>query len=335
MLDTGAEEARKGHDSIRAAREAKRREQIERATRQSVADAISLYTDLHLKPNLRTAAEREAQLRYALVTHAERPIGELTRLDLQRAIDAKAAEGKLGAANRIRAALVHFARWCWQRGYLPEHIGAGTTRAAKEQARDRVLTLDEVRAIYNATFDLGPLWGPLTRLMVLTAQRRGDVAGARWSEFDLEARRWTLPGSRTKNRRAHVVHVSPPALAELKELQEKATGDLIFSTTEGRTSVSGFSKLKRRIDELSGVQEWRLHDMRTAFASALCEAGESESVVDRILNHSAVGSAPSAVARVYNRAENLPQRAAALDRWASMVLTDRPTDNVVDMRKCA
>jgi integrase len=327
------EEAREGHDPIREAREAKQREQLERATRQTVADAIKLYADLHLKPNLRTAAEREAQLRNALAAHAERPIGDLTRLDLQRAIDAKAAEGKLGAANRIRAALVHFAGWCWQRGYLPEHVGAGTTRATRERPRDRVLSLDEVRAIHNATFDLGPLWGPLTRLMVLTAQRRGDVAGARWSEIDLDARRWTLPGERTKNGRTHVVHLSDPVLLELTELQREATSDRVFSTTGGRTPVSGFSKLKLRLDALSGVRNWRLHDLRTAFASALCEAGESESVVDRVLNHAAVGSAPSAVARVYNRAENLPQRAAALDRWASIVIAEGPSDNVVVMRQ--
>lgn len=151
------EEARKGHDPIREAREAKRRAAVERATLTTVADALDLYARIYLKPNLRTAGERERQLRAALSKHLSQPIGELMQTDLQRAIDDKAAEGRLGAANRIRAALVHFAKWCWQRGHLREHIGAGTTRATRETPRDRVLSLDEVRQVYNATHQLGPL----------------------------------------------------------------------------------------------------------------------------------------------------------------------------------
>ncbi len=77
------------------------------------------------------------------------------------------------------AALGAFARWAWERGHLPEHIGAGTKRAAKEKPRERVLSLDEVRAVWQATHAMGDLWGPFLRILTLTAQRRGDVAGAR------------------------------------------------------------------------------------------------------------------------------------------------------------
>ena len=91
--------------------------------------------------------------------------------------------------------------------------------------------------------------------------------------------------------------------------------------------------MRDRLHELVKIEDWRLHDLRTAFASALCDAGEPEGVVDRCLNHAATGSAPSAVARVYNRSEMLPQRARVLDRWAAMVLAEEPTANVVDMRR--
>ncbi len=317
------EEARKGHDPIREAREAKRRSETDKATLMTVADAVDHYARIHLRPNLRTAGERERQLRSALAAHLGRPIGDLTRLDLQRAVDCKSAEGRLGAANRIRAAPVHFAKWCWQRGYIAEHVGAGTTRARRETPRDRVLSLDEVRAVYAGTFELGPLWGPLFRLRLLTAQRLGDIAQARWDEIDLEARRHSIPGSRTKNGKPHIVHLSAPALAELEALRALTGGTPFIFTTTGQTPVSGIGKPTRRLYQLAGVPDWRPHDLRTAFASALCEAGENEAIVDRILNHSASGSAPSAVARVYNRASNLPQRAAALDRWAEMVTGQR------------
>ena len=96
--------------------------------------------------------------------HLDRPVADLTSIDLQRIIDAKATTTSAATANRIRAALVHFAKWCWLRGHLPEHIGAKTTKAGKEKPRDRVLSLDEVRAIYAATFDLLPVWGATYRL---------------------------------------------------------------------------------------------------------------------------------------------------------------------------
>jgi integrase len=313
-----------GHDPIRE----RRAEAEAEKSQQTVAQVLDLYAGLYLK-QLKTAGERERQLRWALANHLSRPIAHLQRHDLQAAIDAKAAEGKLGAANRIRAALIAFCRWAWERGHLSEHIGAGTKRAAKEKPRERVLSLDEVNAIWQATYAMGDLWGPFLRILTLSAQRRGDVAGARWSEIDLEARRWAIPGSRTKNSKPHIVHLSDPALAEFVLLGERASSDLIFTTT-GNTPVSGFGRLRRRLGKLVEIEDWRLHDLRTAFASALCDAGEPENVVDRVLNHAATGSAPSAVARVYNRAELLPQRARVLDRWARMV-TDAGGD-LVELR---
>ena len=325
------EEARKGRDPIREAREARRNAAVEEATRVTVADAIDLYRRIYLEPNLRTATERERQVRAALALHLTRPIGDLARTDLQAAIDAKAAEGRLGAANRIRAALVHFTKWCWQRGHLSEHIGAGTTHAFKEAPRDRVLSVEEIRAVYEATFGLGPLWGPLFRLRILTAQRLSDIALARWAEIDFEARRYAIPGARTKNGKPHIVHLSPPVLTELEGMRPLTGASPFVFTTTGERPVSGLGKPTIRLYALANVPDWRPHDFRTAFASALCEAGESEAIVDRILNHSATGSAPSAVARIYNRASNLPQRAAALDRWAEMVTGERGV--VVELKK--
>ncbi|MEM6900414.1 MAG: tyrosine-type recombinase/integrase, partial [Pseudomonadota bacterium] len=126
--------------------------------------------------------------------------------------------------------------------------------------------------------------------------------------------------SRTKNGRSHIVPLSMPALIELPSFQPRADTDLVFTTT-GRTPVSGFSKVKSRLDEMLGDEfpDWRFHDLRTAFATAMADAGEPEGVVDRVLNHVASASSASAVARTYNRAELLPQRAAALDAWADMI----------------
>ncbi|HUS52622.1 MAG TPA: tyrosine-type recombinase/integrase [Thermohalobaculum sp.] len=110
-----------------------------------------------------------------------------------------------------------------------------------------MLSLDEVRSIWQATYAVGDLSGAFLRILILTAQRRGNVAGARWSEVELDARRWAIPGERTKNGKPHIVHLSDPALAEFKALRERTVdgAGLIFTTT-GTTPISGFGRLRDR-----------------------------------------------------------------------------------------
>lgn len=314
-------EAAQGHDRVLAAEDQRLAEETARATRVTVAEVIEVYDQLHLTPNLRTGVERKRQLRSSLSSFLDHPIKDLTAFTLQSAVDRKATEGRLGAANRICAALSSFMSWSASRGYIDTNIGANLRKPSKETPRDLVLSVEQVRQIWMAAADLGELWRPLVRLMVITAQRRGDIVGLTWSEIDLSTTRIAIDGRRTKNGRPHVVHLSEPALAEIQFIPR--TTDLLFSTT-GRTPVSGFSKVKARLDALLGEDfpDWRFHDLRTAFATAVADAGEPEGVVDRVLNHVASASSASAVARTYNRAELLPQRAAVLDRWAEIVTKD-------------
>lgn len=314
-------EAAKGIDRVADAEAQKREEEAAQARRLSVQDAINLYNQLHLS-GLRSGMERKRQLEQSLSTHLKSSLTDLTRKDLQAAIDAKASTGRKAYANRIRTALMAFANWTWKRGYIPDPIGAGLLKATNETARERVLSINEIRRIWKGTYELGVLWGPALRLVLLTGQRRSEILGLRWDEVDLEKARIVKPGSRTKNGKTHITHLADKALAELQALSSSMDDqtDLVFTTT-GTTPVSGVSKVKARLDRILGddFDPWRIHDIRTAMATALAEAGEPEGVVDRILNHAASGSAPSAVARVYNQADMLPQRAHALDRWADMV----------------
>lgn len=315
-------EASQGVDRVAEAEERKRAEEATRATRSTVRDVLDAYDRLHLS-QLRTGGERWRQLEQAFAGKLDLSINDLTQKDLQKPIDDKLTDGRVVYANRIRAALVAFSKWAWMRGYLEENLGQRIGKPTKESARDRVLSIEEVRDIYETAGELGDLWGPLVRLLLLTGQRRGEIVGLRWEEVDLDAARIVKPGSGTKNRKPHTTHLSAPALDILIALGPKTRG-LVF-TTNGRTPVSGISRMKRRLDAMLGdeFEPWRFHDFRTAMATALAEAGVPETVVDRIQNHVASGSAPSAVARVYNQSEQLPQRAKALDRWAFKI-TEEP-----------
>ncbi|WP_439521074.1 tyrosine-type recombinase/integrase [Marivita sp.] len=289
---------------------------------QSIRKVLDLYDDLHLS-NLRTGTERRKQIEQALEDKLDLPIASLRRSDLQLAIDQKASAQHKTAANRVRAALKAFTKWAAGRDHIPSDIGLELPKPFKETSRKRAPSIDEVRAIWEATYKLGNLWGPPLRLLILTAQRRQEIFGLKWSEVDFGAATITKSGDHTKNAQEHVTHLSPPAMAELRTLKDASADEstsFIFTTT-GTTPISGFSQIKARLDKLLGedFEPWRLHDLRTSFATAMVEAGIPENVADRVLNHSAVGSSPSAVARVYNRAEMLEQRAHALDLWAKLV----------------
>jgi len=317
-------EASRGIDRVALVKVKQLSDEATKAGLSTVSEVINIYDELHLA-SLRTQNERKRQLEQSLAKHLNKSITELTRKDIQAAVDAKAAEGRKAYANRIRAALVAFTKWAWVRGYANEDVGAGIAKATRETARERVLSISEIRGIWSAAFQMSELWGAIIRLMLLTCQRRGEVFNLRWDEVDLDRRRITKPGSRTQNGKPHVTHLSPPALSELQFLHEnRKDTDLIFTTT-GSTPVSGIGKAKARLDAFLGedFEPWRLHDIRTAFATSMAESGIPETVANRVLNHSASGSAPSAVARVYNQAELLPQRADALDRWAMMVTQER------------
>ena len=323
-------EAAQGIDRIKNSEEKKISDQNKQKSEASAAAnllsvqaVIDIYDKLHLS-SLRTGRERRRQLEQSLVAHLHSPIQDLTRQQIQTAIDKKAHEGKRVSANRIRAALLAFTNWAYGRSYLTESIGLGVPKAIKETARDRVLSLEEIHSIWRASFTMGNLWGPILRLLILTGQRRSEIVKLKWDEINLNKMQMIKVGSKTKNNKAHTTHLSAPALQTLLSIK-KTENDLVFTTT-GTTPVSGISKMKKRLDVILGdeFKPWRLSDFRTAMATALAENGEAETIVDRILNHSASGSAPSAVARVYNQAENLTQRAAALETWGQMVTAECP-----------
>lgn len=185
---------------------------------------------------------------------------------------------------------------------------------APHQSRDRVLSDAELASVWRACERVGYPFGSIVRLLILTAQRPSEVAGMLWSELDLTARTWSIPAAKTKSNRAQVVPLVSQAI-ELIRVMPRLRGDLIFPAvgSHGR-SFSGFSKAKRRIDQIAGVSGWTLHDLRRTAASGLARLGVAPHVVERILNHTT--GTLGGVAGVYDRFGYLPEMRVALEQWA-------------------
>jgi integrase len=257
-----------------------------------------------------------------------RPIGSITRGDIHRVIDGIFARGAEVQANRALAYLRTLFAWTVERGRLPASPVTGMKPPSREQARDRVLTDDELRWLWRACEAVGWPFGPLVKLLLLTAQRRDEVAGLELGELDLDQQIWTIPREKTKNSRVHAVQLSTATMEVLRSIPK--IGNRFVFTVTGATPVSGFSRAKRRLnaamlagkrDELGAdcepIPHWTLHDLRRTAATGMARLNFPPHVADKVLNH--VSGTIRGVAAVYNRFEYLEERRAALEAWGRYV----------------
>ena len=243
-------------------------------------------------------------------------LANIEKRDIIKIIDRIAMKAPT-QSNRVLAFTKRFFNWCVSRDLLVISPANGIAKAKTEASRDRVLSKDELTAIYSATFEMPYPFGPLLRILTLTGQRLNEVAGCQWTEINLEEAKWELPRDRSKNKTSHVVHLSNPVSKEFAALMNPTNQELVFTTT-GKTPVSGFSKAKKQLDKISSVNDWRLHDLRRTFATVATETlGYEPVVVDRVLNH--VSGSVKGIAAVYQKGQYLDKRKVVLDAWANYV----------------
>lgn len=298
-------------------------------------DLIKEWSDLYLKQRRpRYAAEAIRAIRNAFPRLLKRPADDITRADVVNVLDKLVKDGKVAMAGRTMAYARAAVRWAEKRGKVTGNPFQGLPIEAGIRARERVLDNDEIRAAWAAAGTLGYPWGPFFRLAMLTLQRRENVAGACWGEFDEDKRLWTIPGARMKNGKPHDVHLSDAALAVLRDIPRVKGVDLVFTTT-GRTPVSGFSKAKAALDaaisEARGapLKPWVVHDLRRSGVSTLARLGFDSIVADKLLAHQPAKLL--GVAAIYQRHDFARERAAALDAWAAHATGIAPADNVVPL----
>jgi len=302
---------------------------LEKAREKQTLGVIAKeFIERYAKPRNRSWKEYERILDYNVMPRiGHRPIHELTRREVVGLLDYVADHSGPVMADHVLAVLRKLFNWHAARDddfRSPIVMGMARTRP-RDLARDRTLNDDEIRRIWNALGDAAYPFAPLVKLMFFTAQRRQEVAEARWSEFDDGV--WTIPVERYKTKRPNVVPLPQAASALVEELPR--LGDLLF-TTSGKTPFSGFSKAKKHLDEVSGVSDWRLHDIRRTSRTLMVRAGVRPDIAERVLGH-AIGG----VAGVYDRHDYLTEKRDALEALASelaQIVRGEAGANVVPLR---
>ena len=299
------------HDRVQKAVEAKRKAARDILTFDAL---IGQWASLRLADRRASyAAEAVRALRHAFGKKLNAPAADLKRTDVVRVLDALAKDGKVAMASSTAAYGRACYQWAVKRGSISENPFANLPVAPAEK-RDRVLSDEELSAVWKATDRPGP-YNAIVRTLVLTGQRREEVAGMTWAELDDNLSSWTIPASRAKNGVAHVVPLSVPVQALLRGVPRQAGNDLVFPGLRG--PFSGFGKAKAQLDEASGVTDWRLHDIRRTMATGLQKLGVRLEVTEAVLNH--VAGSRAGIVGIYQRHDYATEKRAALTAWGQHV----------------
>jgi integrase len=283
---------------------------------------------VHKRPRYAESATRA--LRRVFARHLDEPATAMRRDIVVRILDGLAKDGKAAMATATARYGSALFGWATRRGSLSSSNPFERVPTAPTVRRDRVLSDEEIRLIWIATEEPGT-FNAIVRVLILTGQRRDEVAGMTWGEIAPDLSVWTIPAARAKNGVAHLV----PLSEQTQGLLRSQSDGLVFPGLRG--PFNGFSKAKDALDKASGVRGWRLHDLRRTVATGLQKLGVRLEVTEAILNH--VSGSRTGIVGVYQRHDWAVEKRLALSAWgahvAAIVEKREAPDNVTPLSRTA
>lgn len=312
-------------DGIDPAEAAKRRK-----AELTFSQLRELYIE-HAKTNKRSWKEDQRILSRYFPAWEDRKATEISREELATRLAEIAHQNGGVQANRCLACIRHVYNWAYRSGRIGAHNPAiMISRPHKEISRDRVLNTQEMNALWEAFGSMGTA-GKALRLLMLTGQRLGEITALKWTDITEEAggKIFTIDHSSYKTARTHVVPLSDRALSILDQMPAIEGNPYVFASirAEGKPITIG-SKIRNEARDLSGVEDFNIHDLRRTLATNARPLGFTAEIADRVMGHVISG-----VSGVYNRYDYLPEKRALLDAWARY-LADITDDhgNVVQLQ---
>ena len=280
---------------------------------------------------LRTARDLERLYeRFILPRWGKRPFADIGRGDVARALDTIERDNGAHQADQVLRLIRGLMIWYAGRNddyLIPLIPNMNRVKEKKDRERDRVLSHDEIRAVWNAAENAGQ-FGGFIQLLLLTCQRRAKVAAMKWSAVNDGV--WTIATEDREKGNAETLVLPPLALAIIARQHRIVGNDFVFAG-RGAGHFKGYSNRKRDLDRMVGdIPDWRLHDLRRTARSLLAEAKVDRHIAERVLGHVMPG-----VEGIYDRHDYKEEKAAALQRLANHIegIIHPPTgDNVVDLK---
>jgi integrase len=287
---------------------------------ETISDLVELYLEMWARPRKRSADEDERILRKDVIpVMGYRKARSITRKEIIGLMDSIVKRGSPIAANRTLAVVRKMCNFAISRDILEFSPCSAIVAPAKENQRDRVLSEDEIRIVWNGLDKSSMSAGSRLslKLILVTAQRKGEVLNSEWKEFNLDNRIWTIPAEKAKNGLAHRVPLSALALRLLAEIKSSSGGSAFLfpsvrDTNKPVVDTSPDKALRRCFPTFGDMPAFTPHDLRRTAASQMTSIGISRLVVAKILNH-----AESGVTAVYDRHGYDEEKRQALETWGT------------------
>jgi integrase len=301
------------------------RQKVEAVADGTVVGLVGAFIEEYAKLETRQWKETERILnRYVVTVIGRKRASMVTPDDIEEVVK---KVGRPVMGNRTFAHARKMFNWGMSSRFkLPRNPCIGAVKMKTERSRDRKLSDDEIAAVWQATKALGYPFGPFFQVLLLTGQRRGEVARMEWSEIERGV--WTIPPEKAKNDTEHKVPL-PPECRKILDALPVTDGCPYVFTSNGKSPLSGFSKGKARMDRQiadtrqregvdGDIEPWKVHDLRRTVAASLARLGVPQEVTEKVLNH--LTGKISGVGKVYNVYEYMDERKDALERWEENVL---------------
>jgi integrase len=287
----------------------------------TVRQLVESHVAKHVRPSLRSAKAIERRFaKNVLPVIGGLALSDMHRRDINRVLDHLVARGCSTEVVRVFQDMRALFRWAVARGDMDRSPMDGMRMPTPPRPRERVLTDAEIAKLWNAlpeTLRKSTACQRIIKLCLLTAQRVGEVAGMRTGEIDIEARSWTLPAARSKNKHAHTVPLSDAAILVIKEALVDAADDRLFpdDTGKGGLGADAVGKTIRVAQDRFGIAHWTAHDLRRSAVTGMARLGVSPIVLGHIINHRSVTKAGVTLA-VYSQYTYDKEKRQALGLWA-------------------
>lgn len=276
------------------------------------------YLERYAKRSKRSwSAEAGMIERDLLPAWRRRPAASIARRDVIALLDEVLSRGHPYAANRRLALVRKMFAWGVEVDLLSGSPVIGIRPPAREETRERLLSDAEIAALWPAWSRMGLPFGPLFKLLLLTGQKRNDMAALRLSEIGLADQVWRPTPLGKNESRPHELPLSTFAIEMLTSLPRSDSPFVFPSRDDPERHASGYSKAAARARELSGVESWRLQDLRRTAAVGMASEGVAPEVLDQILN--VRNFAGGGLRGVYRAAQLAEEKRAALEAWGERV----------------
>jgi integrase len=344
-------------EDVASSRAAAKAAKIERLVCPTLKEAIADYLAQRKGRRRRSdSTQYEDHVRRALSKveaelSSSTRVNQVSKADIRSLLKTRIDARNFEAARWLFSQLRPFFDWCVHEEHITVSPCVGVIPPAAGKERQHKLTEAEIKAYWLSSTANTNCLGPYFRVLLLTAQRRTEVASMQWQEVNLDKAEWIIPASKTKNGREHLVPLSTTVVAILRSLPSRASSPLAEVARRKPSEyvfgkyadapVSGFSKAKRQLDaamvsnlqaadQSARVSDWRLHDVRRTGASGMAALGVHPHIVEAVLNHT-----PGKLQRTYQVYLYAKEKREALQWWSShvsrLVVENTSKSNVISL----